>query len=187
MQGAVVWSMTFIQAMKWLPTCFTLFVVGCGDEPTARDSPTQEENMAQVFTITDSDKSKEFVIKSAKFNTREFDHGHELTFSVESVDSDEMFGSPFFEVTVHQNDAFEIAAGSNWRDQPGFIDSPDLQFMSLLYYRGHEQFEWFSVEVLDSSPGALRCRISGTVAGHSDVALEATFVRDEELARDAER
>ncbi len=149
-------------------------------------SPLQPENKLRVAR---DGKDVLFPVSLAAYNWKRKKHGVEFTLKCQTTALSDKDYPPNLEVTIVLAEEPEIKVGSEWLNQPAYIDRDPLYNVTNYYEWAHEGIEKFSVNILRISGDTITCNISGYVSLNTTgddprpVSIMAEFKRENSLSR----
>ncbi|MFT5469333.1 MAG: hypothetical protein ACI8UO_004453 [Verrucomicrobiales bacterium] len=145
---------------------------------------------ANTFDILRNDERILFPVSEAGYRWKIEPNGCEFTLRCEAEDTPEHNHGPLLEVTLILKNEPRLVAGTEWTNQPAYVEDPELGWLTNYYEWTHEGFENFSLKILNiSGEGVLTCRLIGMVSLNPDrmdqvpVSVVADFKHDETVRR----
>ena len=139
------------------------------------------------FTIHYSKGEKNYAVNTAKYNINKTELGYELTLEVYTKETKEMSYNPSLELTIVFPREPTLKVGDIWRNQSS--QTKDLENLSNFYIWTHENFENYTVEVLEKTHLYIVFRVEGYIElnpsedGTTKVSITTKFALDKNLSR----
>ena len=174
--------------IRFFATCTLAVLVGCDKAPTG-DAVMVTTQPPNTLKIARDGVDVFFPVTEAAFNWIVRPHGCEFTLICKTGELEGQDHNPKMEATIVLPAEPEIAVGSEWLDQPAYIEKDPLYNLTNYYEWTHEGFEDFSLRILEVSGSRLKCHLTGFVSLNPSgrnpvpVSILADFDRDQAVKR----
>lgn len=167
-----------------------LLVMLCGcSKDLEQNSPMPSSQPENTLAVKRDGAVVNFPVSEAVYNWKREEHGVEFTLMCRTAELADQDYEPNLEVTIVLADEPNIKVGSEWLNQPAYVEKNPLYNLTNYYEWTHEGFEDFSVSIRHIDEDTITCHITGYVSLNTSgddptlVSIVARFKHDESVER----